>query len=71
MRFPAGRSSFPKPSGSLGGGPENWDLIMDKGTYDAIALGTRDTDGRSPAIHYPGRVAGLLKPDGIFLITCG
>ena len=48
----------------------SWDLIMDKGTYDAIALAPKDTEGRSPAIHYPDRVVRLLKPGGLFLITC-
>ena len=47
-----------------------WDLILDKGTYDAIALGQKDDQGRSPAINYPGRVARLLKPGGYCLITC-
>src|SRR6266545_4079662 len=50
--------------------PVVWDLIMDKGTYDAVALGTKNTDSHSPAIHYPGRVARLLTPGGIFLVTC-
>ncbi|KAG2018020.1 chaperone, variant 3 [Coprinopsis cinerea AmutBmut pab1-1] len=48
-----------------------WDLLLDKGTYDAIALGEKDEQGRSPAVRYPGRVVRLLKPGGIFLITCG
>ena len=47
-----------------------WDLILDKGTYDAIALGQKDDQGRSPSIKYPGRVARLLKPGGYCLITC-
>ncbi|KAG2018019.1 chaperone, variant 2 [Coprinopsis cinerea AmutBmut pab1-1] len=46
-----------------------WDLLLDKGTYDAIALGEKDEQGRSPAVRYPGRVVRLLKPGGIFLIT--
>jgi SAM-dependent methyltransferase len=47
-----------------------WDLILDKGTYDAIALGQKDHQGRPPSVNYPGRVARLLKPGGYFLITC-
>ncbi|EIN09801.1 S-adenosyl-L-methionine-dependent methyltransferase [Punctularia strigosozonata HHB-11173 SS5] len=54
---------------SLGGEAEGWDLIMDKGTYDAIALGEKDEHGRSPAAGYPRRLANLLRPDGFFLIT--
>jgi len=47
-----------------------WDLILDKGTFDAIALGEKDESGNSPAIYYPDRVARLLKSGGVFLITC-
>ena len=47
-----------------------WDLLLDKGTYDAIALGEKDEDGKSPVSGYPARVAALLKPGGHFLITC-
>ena len=50
--------------------PANWDLILDKGTYDAIALMERDEEGRAPGDRYPERVARLLKPDAYFLITC-
>lgn len=49
---------------------QTWDLLLDKGTYDAIALGEKDLSGHSPVIHYPSRVARLLKPGGLFLITC-
>lgn len=46
-----------------------WDLILDKGTYDAIGLGPKDDQGRPPSINYPGRATRLLKPGGYFLIT--
>ncbi|KAG6900794.1 hypothetical protein C0993_000113 [Termitomyces sp. T159_Od127] len=47
-----------------------WDLVLDKGTFDAIALGAKDANGKSPAAKYPGRIAEILKPGGCFLITC-
>lgn len=51
-------------------GAEAWDVLMDKGTYDAIALGAKDDKGRSPAAKYPERAIKLLKPGGLLLITC-
>jgi SAM-dependent methyltransferase len=48
----------------------HWDLILDKGTLDAIALGDKDDQGRSPAWAYPFRLARLLQPGTIFLVTC-
>ena len=47
-----------------------WDLLLDKGTFDAIALGEKNEDGKSPAVAYPKQVAKLLKDTGFFLITC-
>ncbi|KAJ7227304.1 S-adenosyl-L-methionine-dependent methyltransferase [Mycena pura] len=49
--------------------PDVWDLILDKGTFDAIALAEKDDEGNSPAARYPARVARLLKPGALFLIT--
>ncbi|KAE9391384.1 S-adenosyl-L-methionine-dependent methyltransferase [Gymnopus androsaceus JB14] len=48
---------------------DTWDLLLDKGTYDAIALGEKDELGRSPIFSYPLRTARLIKPGGFFLIT--
>ena len=47
-----------------------WDLLLDKGTYDAIALGEKDESGRCPAAVYPVRASKLLRENGYFLITC-
>jgi len=46
-----------------------WDLVLDKGTYDAIALAEKDESGVLPIAGYPPRLARLLKPGGLFLIT--
>ncbi|KAG0144823.1 hypothetical protein CROQUDRAFT_659509 [Cronartium quercuum f. sp. fusiforme G11] len=49
---------------------EGWDLITDKGTFDAICLSDEMLDGKKLCKHYPGRISNLLaKPGGIFLIT--
>lgn len=49
---------------------DGWDLILDKGTFDAISLGKRDENGRAPHWVYPQRLSALMKPGGHFLITC-
>jgi len=59
------RENFPSDETSDG-----WDLILDKGTFDAISLGKRDEDGYAPHRQYPQRLATLMKPGGRFLITC-
>lgn len=53
---------------------EGWDLIVDKGTYDAIALSQEPVEsgpskGKLPSQAYPDRIASLVKEQGFFLIT--
>lgn len=49
---------------------QGWDLVLDKGTYDAIALAEKDETGKKPCDAYPSRIAAVVKPNGYFLITC-
>jgi len=46
-----------------------FDLILDKGTFDAIALAQKNSDGSIPSHIYPSRLASALSPGGYFLIT--
>jgi len=50
-------------------GGEEWDLVLDKGTFDALCLSEEMVDGRLPSQVYPERVARLVKEGGYFLIT--
>ena len=50
---------------------EEWDLVLDKGTFDALCLSSEDVGntGNLPSKVYPANVARLVKDGGFFLIT--
>lgn len=60
-------------SGGGGGGDGAgccWDVVLDKGTFDAVSLsGERDARGRRVCEGYAARVLQLLRPGGVFLVT--
>lgn len=49
---------------------EGWDVVLDKGTFDAICLSDeKDSQGRRLCEGYRDRVLQLTKKGGIFLLT--
>ncbi|RMD43463.1 hypothetical protein DV735_g1657, partial [Chaetothyriales sp. CBS 134920] len=57
------------PSSSSSADPGGFDLVLDKGTFDAISLSSDTVDGRKVYEIYPSKVLGMVKPGGFFLIT--
>lgn len=59
------------PSSSLENTHQSgWDILLDKGTFDAIALAEPLSDGSKLIDGYPARVEKGLRAGGMFLITC-
>ncbi|TFL04073.1 S-adenosyl-L-methionine-dependent methyltransferase [Pterulicium gracile] len=50
-------------------GRSSWDLILDKGTFDAMALLDLKDSALDPQAIYPAKVSRLLSSGGLFLIT--
>lgn len=46
-----------------------FDVILDKGTLDAILLATKDSEVGPLHVRYPHRMARMLRSGGTFLIT--
>jgi hypothetical protein len=61
---------YPSDSEKKQQGETWWDLLLDKGTYDAIALAPSLLDGERLIDAYRGRVETALGAGGFFLITC-
>ena len=52
------------------GNPHGWDVVLDKGTFDAISLSEeKDLNGRRVCERYKERVVPLIRDGGILLIT--
>ena len=48
---------------------EGFDLVLDKGTFDALSLSSEMHNDRRIGELYPQKVAALVRPSGFFLIT--
>lgn len=52
------------------GQEQGWDVVHDKGTFDAISLSDEaDARGRRVSEGYKARVIRLVRPGGLFLVT--
>jgi len=58
----------PAPLESMGENRQ-WDLILDKGTFDAVSLGQYEQLDQPASRLYPIKVGALLKEGGLLLIT--
>lgn len=53
-----------------GNNEKGWDVVLDKGTFDAISLSEeQDAQGRRICEGYKEKVAPLVRSGGIFLVT--
>jgi SAM-dependent methyltransferase len=53
-----------------GDSEKGWDVVLDKGTFDAISLSEeKDESGRRICEGYKERVVPLIREGGIFLVT--
>jgi SAM-dependent methyltransferase len=61
----------PTPADGGAGESQGWDVVLDKGTFDAISLSSEvDTQGRRLFESYHERVLPLVKPGtGLFILT--
>ena len=59
------------PSQILQGDQANgWDVVLDKGTFDAICLSEEvDSEGKRVCEGYKSKVLGLVREGGLFLCT--
>lgn len=58
------------PGGGQAQEQQGWDVVHDKGTFDAVSLSDEaDARGRRVSEGYKGRVLRLVRPGGLFLVT--
>lgn len=61
---------FSCPDGDTGAGAAGFDVVHDKGTFDAISLcAETDEHGNRIGDGYPARIVPLIKVGGLFVIT--
>jgi SAM-dependent methyltransferase len=54
----------------LQGQEQGWDVVHDKGTFDAVSLSDEaDALGRRVSEGYKARVVRVVRPGGLFLVT--